>query len=41
MGAAQQPEVAVRELAENRRLIKKGQQKRYPKGEHTLLKKTS
>jgi hypothetical protein len=33
MGAAQQPEVAVRELTENKRLIEKRQQKRYPRGE--------
>ena len=37
MGAAQQPEVAVRELTENRRLIEKGQQKRYSGDERTLL----
>ena len=33
MGAAQQPEVAVRELTENKRLIEKDQQKRYSGGE--------
>ena len=37
MGAAQQPEVAVRELTENTRLMEKRQQKRYPRGERRLL----
>jgi len=37
MGAAEELRVTLRELAENRRLIEKGQQKRYPRGERRLL----
>ncbi len=37
MGAVEQPKVPVRELAENTRLIEKGQQKRYPRGARRLL----